>query len=558
MDLKQESAKIQLRFLERVIGQAFQEGATVEAIDAYLATQGVTDPDIWRARVEARKITPLLGAIELRHLGGRDQFRTIFGLTPAPVVVAPSVQSDYPHTEMGDAECFAHLNADDLRFDHRQGRWLISDETTGLWIPDAMERVIALARDASRYRQAKALTIDDIHERKTALLWAAKGESRSRLSNTLALAQALPPLADDGEHWDDDPWLLGCLNGVVDLRTGLLRRATPEERITLRCRVEYDPAATCPLWLSTLQGVFAHEDQEESQRVIDFVQRALGYSITGDCSEECCFFAWGDGANGKGTIMNTVGWLLHYYTDDMPYSTLERSIHGGGIPNDVAKIAGKRFITCAEINEFTLNESRLKALTGRDPMTARFLNQEFFTFIPVGKIWIATNNKPRVTGQDDGIWRRIHLIPFTNTFVGPNKNGKLKDQLKERELPGILTWLVRGAMLWMERGLDPPDTVKVATESYRQESDPLTQFLEACCVIQEGVKAQAAGIWSEYQRYTTGHDDLMRLTDKAFHKAMSRRFRKDIERVGVNRSPQSFYYGVGLMVDRPEPGKVDF
>ena len=176
--------------------------------------------------------------------------------------------------------------------------------------------------------------------------------------------------------------------------------------------------------------------------MIAFMQRALGYSITGDCREECCFFTWGDGGNGKGTVMNTLGWLFGDYTDDMPYSTLERSERGSGIPNDVAKLAGKRFITCAEVNEFNLNEARLKALTGRDPMTARFLHHEFFTFIPVCKIWIATNNKPKIVGQDDGIWRRIHLIPFTQKFEG-RENKQLKDQLRE-ELPGILNWIIAG------------------------------------------------------------------------------------------------------------------
>lgn len=546
MDLKQESAKIQLRFLERVIGQAYKEGASVASIDAYLATQGVQDPDIWRARVEAKKITPMLGAQEFKNIGGRDAFRALFNLDPAPVVVAPSVQSDYPHTEMGDAECFAHLNADDLRYDHRQGRWLISDEHTGLWIPDAMERIVGLARDCSRYRQAKAMTIEDQHERKSALLWAAKGESRSRLNNMLALAQALPPLADDGTRWDEDPWLLGCQNGVIDLRAGTVRKALPEERVTQRVRVSYDPAVTSQVWLSTLQGVFHQEDQVETDAVIDFVQRSLGYSITGDCREECCFFAWGDGANGKGTVMNTVGWCMLDYTDDMPYSTLERSIHGGGIPNDVAKLAGKRFVTCTELNEFTLNESRLKALTGRDPMTARFLNQEFFTFMPVCKIWIATNNKPRVTGQDDGIWRRIYLIPFTNAFLGKNKDPLLKDRLKEHELQGVLTWLVEGARKWMVDGLKPPKTVMVATEEYRQESDPCTQFLNSRCVVQEGAKCVAHVLWSEYQRFTAGADDLFKLSDKAFHKAMNRRFQK-VEQRGESRQRQQVYVGVGLI-----------
>ncbi len=330
---------------------------------------------------------------------------------------------------------------------------------------------------------------------------------------------------------------------MVDLRTGVLRVALPEELITQRCRVAYDPAAESPLWDAMLKGVFAPNDQlteEDGLALARFIQRALGYSITGDCREECCFFAYGEGANGKGTIMNTTGWLLGDYRDDMPYTTLERNVYGSqSIPNDVAKLAGKRYVTCAEVQEFSINESRLKALTGRDPMTARFLNQEFFTFEPVCKIWIATNNKPRITGQDDGIWRRIFLIPFTNKFEGVNKDDTIKDRLR-LEAAGILNWLVRGTQMWLAEGLNAPSIVTAATEEYRLESDLLTPFVQQRLVIAPSAKVRASDAWAEYQNFSQMADDHM--SDKAFHKAMKKRFTFDAGR-------QTVYKGVGLLAN---------
>ncbi len=561
IDIKSAANAEVRKYLERVIGQALREGAEEAVIIKFLVERESVPLDYASkiiTRVNNRDKFPTLGEGQMKKLGGRDAFRAALGLPPAPKP-GTLVALDYPLTELGDAEFLAHKYRDVLRYDRLRERWLKSDAVSGLWLPQQDEQVVALAGLAIRERQRNATKIDDMTLREEATLWAIKGEGRSRLNNMVALAQGLDPLTDDGMHWDENPWLLGCLNGIVDLRTSTFRRGLPEDRVTMKVRVTYDAQAPCPLWLASLDAVFAgHADpavpgtslldqpipspEQPSTEMVSFIQRALGYSITGDCREECCFFSWGVGANGKGTVMNTVGWLLGDYTDDMPYSTLERnSRNGGGIPSDVAKMAGKRFITCSEVNEFTINESRLKALTGRDPMTARFLHKDFFTFQPVGKIWIATNNKPKIVGTDEGIWRRINLIPFTNVFEGSTKNTKLKDELRE-ELPGILNWLIEGAKLWLQDTLNPPDVVKAATAEYRQESDGLTAFIEAKCVLVG--KVQGGMMWAAYQNYCIEHnvEDVFLLKQKPFFQAMEKRFKRSQTRTG-----QAEYHGIGLL-----------
>lgn len=464
-----------------------------------------------------------------------------------PFVPPAAPLLEFPLTEVGDAEFFASLYKGRVYFDHLRQRFLISDEQSGLWLPDATEQLTQMVKDSMRARQKAALAIENLGDRKAATQWALGGESRKRITNTLALVRSERPVADDGLNWDQEPFLLGCRNGVIDLRTGTFRRALAAERVTMRVRVTFDPNATCPLWERTLLEIFSLTNDPPA--MVAFMQRAFGYSITGDCREECCFFTWGDGRNGKGTIINTISWLLLDYIDDMPLSTLEKSVRGGGaIPNDLAKLDRKRFITCAEVNEFTINESRLKALTGRDPITARFLHQEFFTFVPVGKIWVATNNKPKIVGRDEGIWSRIKLIPFNRIFEEHEQNRQLKDLLRQ-EGPGILNWLIAGARTWLAEGLNTPKEIQQATTEYRFEMHPLNGFIASRCVEGEQCSAQAKHLWEAYCTYC---DDLhinevWRLSDKAFYKALRERFQ-------VREGRQTTYSGVGLLASAASRG----
>ena len=455
-----------------------------------------------------------------------------------PVMVSPKqapIPKAFPRTDAGNGELFALLYGDRVRFDHRRRRWLVWGGHW--WSDDNDAEVRRLAKTAVRHRYLNATTIVDLNERAAESRFAVASENRQRLDALLAQAQTEPPISDAGEFWDRDPWLLGVANGVVDLRSATLRGGAPQDRITLHSDVPFEPDARCPRWLRFLGEVFGAD-----QELIDYIWRAVGYSLTGDTSEQCVFTCYGSGANGKSVFLNSLRAVGGSYVYNVPFSTFELEARTS-IPNDLAALAGRRQVTASETNEgVRLNEGRLKALTGCDPVTARFLHGEFFTFRPVAKFWLAVNHKPKVTDDSYGFWRRVRLIPFLQQFKGQAEDKNLATHLAE-DLPGILAWAVRGAMAWYERGLEPPAAVLNATESYRTESDPLAQFFQEQCILEDGCVTAATAAYKAYGAWAVeqGMSERERLTSTAFGRRMADRFEKRHAHSG------NVYVGVGLL-----------
>jgi putative DNA primase/helicase len=402
-----------------------------------------------------------------------------------------------------------------VRFDHRRGAWLVFREHH--WTPDADARVRRLAKASIRERQQAALRIQDDTDRQRAVKWALGSESRTRLDALLTLAQAEPGIADPGTDWDATPLLLGCPNGVLDLTTGTLRPGAPADRITLATSVPYDPAATCPRWRRFVPEVLADDAD-----LIAFMQRAMGYSLTGLTVEQVLFLCYGIGSNGKGTLLNTMRAVLGSYGHATGFSTLELN-QRSGIPNDLAALVGRRFVVASETNDGTrLNEARVKMLTGGDPVSARFLHSEFFEFTPAAKFWLAVNHKPVVRDDSHGFWRRIRLIPFTRTFpVNPNLDREL-----HAERPGILVWAVEGCRAWQAEGLAAPGVVTDATAEYQADSDTLREFIEEACEMDAAAEVHAGDLYAHYKQWTErrGWGDRERLTATTFGRRMAERF----------------------------------
>jgi putative DNA primase/helicase len=425
-------------------------------------------------------------------------------------------------TEAGAAERFARLHGDDVRYDHRRQRWLLWQGHR--WMPDADAAVTRLALTFARVWQRDALDLPN-DQREAATKFAFRLERRDGLNNLLGLAKALKPIADSGGSWDTDPWLLGVPNGVVNLRTGTLRAGRQDDHITMQASVEYDADAQCPRWQAFVSEIFAGDTA-----LAAFIQRAVGYSLTGITTEQCLLLLYGRGSNGKGSFTNTLKHMLGDYAWNMPFATIELRDRAA-IPNDLAALVNRRFITASETNDGTrLNESRVKALTGCDPVTARFLHGEFFTFEPVAKFWLSVNHKPIVRDDSYGFWRRLRLIPFTQTF---EVNPGLAEELRA-EAPGILAWCVRGCESWQREGLHPPAVVTDATREYEADSDVLAGFLSEACEEDPAAEVRASELYDHYRRWSDGHglSERERLTSTAFGRKAAERLRREKTRDG--------------------------
>jgi putative DNA primase/helicase len=423
----------------------------------------------------------------------------------------------YLRTESGNAEMFAAHYGEEVRFDHKQGRWLIWNRKRSRWVEDKQNKVRGMMAAMARRRLRSALRLPEHHEdRQKQIGWALSSESRYRIDASLELAESVPPISDSGEKWDTNPMLLGVANGVVDLRTGRLRDAKPEDRVTLYSPVAFDGDAKCPRFQQFILQV-CNGDTE----LVGFIQRAVGYALTGLTGEQCLFFCDGTGANGKSTLLGVLHYILGDYAVNVPFSALEKAGRSS-IPNDLAMLAGRRFATAIETGEdVRLNESRIKAITGGDPVTARYLYHENFTFDSTHKLWLAFNHKPRIADESEGMWRRVRLIPFTKQFSGAERDDKLLDKLKA-EAPGVLAWAVRGSLVWQKDGLGEPQIVVNASTEYRAESDHLAQFIEDCCVVSPGGSVPSAELWKGYLRWAEDNEEVP-LSRPAFTQRMEQK-----------------------------------
>ena len=404
------------------------------------------------------------------------------------IVKAELKQLEFKLSDLGNAERLVHDFGDQIRYCHAWKKWLIWDGVR--WAVDQSGRIYQLAKKVVRKIYGDAQTGNGYGLRTAIAKHAIASESDSRIKAMVALAQSEVPITPD--MLNSNPWLLNCLNGTIDLRTGELLPHQIEHFITKLASVEFDPNATCPLWHQFLIRIM-----DENEQLIKFLQRAIGYALTGETSEQCLFIFYGCGANGKSTFLQTLGCLLGDYSISTPTETLLVK-RRGAIPNDVARLKGARFVVASESDvEQRLAESLIKQMTGGDTITARFLHQEWFDFEPTHKVFFGTNHRPVIKGTDYAIWRRIRLVPFEITIPEEERDKDLFDKLKD-EASGILAWAVKGCLDWQQRGLGVPEEVKEATDSYREEMDALGEFLKDCCYQKAEAKVSSKQLYEAY------------------------------------------------------------
>jgi putative DNA primase/helicase len=322
-----------------------------------------------------------------------------------------------------------------------------------------------------------------------------QAESVRRRKAFIEAASWIPDLNITTADIDTNPWLFNVQNGTVDLKTGEFREHQHDDMITRIANVEYDEKADCPIWKQ-----FIREIMGCNAELIQFLQIAAGWALTGDTSEQTMFILFGSGANGKSTFLNTLMKLMGDYAIATPTETfMKRS--NDQISNDIARLRGTRLVTTVEAEQGKrLSEPLIKQITGNDALTARFLYGEYFDFVPTFKVFMATNHKPLIKGTDHGIWRRIKLIPFTTTIAPENQDKHLDEKLL-KEGPGILNWLIEGMQTWTEKGLIAPKAISKATEEYRGEMDILGNFLKECCVQNPDATIRVREMFKAYQEW---------------------------------------------------------
>lgn len=415
----------------------------------------------------------------------------IDGGAPKPPASGPGARA-YQLTDIGNAERFVARHGVDVHYLPAWSRWLVWDGRR--WATDQTLDIYRRAKDTVRAMLAEASTLAGM-ERELLAKHAIRSEADGKLKAMLERVKAEPGVAIIPAALDADPWALAVDNGVIDLRTGELHPHTRERLISKISPVVHDPEAECPRWLAFLERVMG-----DNTELIDFLQRAVGYSLTGCTDAQCLFFLHGSGQNGKSTFLELLRTITGEYSSQADFTTfLDKK--SDGPRNDIARLVGARVVTSSEVGEGKrLNESLVKSLTGQDTVTARFLYSEAFEYIPSFKLWLSANHKPVIRGTDNAIWRRIRLVPFTVQIPDEEKNENLLAELKT-ELPGILAWALRGCLAWLERGLDAPTAVTSATEQYRLESDTLGSFLEDWCELDATAAERSTDLYQAYREW---------------------------------------------------------
>jgi putative DNA primase/helicase len=344
-----------------------------------------------------------------------------------------------------------------LRYVADWGRWLIYDGK--VWTADATMLVFDYARAICRTASAEC------NDPSLAGVIA----SARTVAAVERLAKADRRHAATTDQWDVDHWLLNTPGGVVDLRTSITRAHQPADHMTRITAVA--PGGECPAWQRFLARITG-----EDGTLQDFLMRAAGYCLTGSTREHALFFGFGTGANGKGTFLNTLAAILGGYAAVAPMETFTAS-YSDRHPTELAALRGARLVTAQETEEGRhWAESRLKSLTGGDPVSARFMRQDFFTFMPQFKLFAVGNHKPGLRGVDEAIRRRLHLIPFAVSIPAAERDPELSEKLKA-EWPGILTWAIEGCRHWQKMRLAPPAVVTEATDEYLDAEDALATWI---------------------------------------------------------------------------------
>jgi len=491
------------------IMQRYQEHVTSPS-DPYTIEEAVATCD---STYKRPKREPARYQGERRTIGHLGNNAVIMGGydTPLPVTLepkyAPSIFGQYALTDSGNADRFISAANGNMKYNESNKKWYIWSGTK--WTAWALNRITAYARRVAEYITVESDSVTSTCDATTTAgtnqikAWARHATtSQSKRSIDAMVSLSMGHIHSEASDYDTHLDYLPCVNGVIDLTDGTLLQHSREMRYTKVSAIEYDDTAKCPEWLRFVATITGNDKD-----LMQYLQMQVGYSLTGRTDQQALFFMYGNGANGKSTFMNVVAKLAgEYHTKISMDGIIDTDNKGGATPHLVA-LHGMRLTSGSEFPAGKrINESMIKDLTGGDEITARALYSEPFTFRPINKFWLMGNYKPRITGTDNGIWRRLVLLPFEHTIPEAERvPSSVIEATFDKELAGILAWAVQGAIAWyahpQRASLPKPNAVSSAITEYRQEEDTLARYIAEQCDVDANLTCFAKEMITTYHTW---------------------------------------------------------
>lgn len=452
-----------------------------------------------------------------KHGDGADFALALFGKKQKPK------EKQYDQTDTGNAHRLYDRYGRIIRYSYNRKKWYYW--TGRVWVLDESGEIKKMADQICEELKISAYQLQDEDLQEQALKWARRTAGSTAKESMVKECQHLYDVPVSPAAFDDYSDYLNCQNGIVNLKNGELMPHSSELMLSKICCCEYDESHKPPVkWLKFLDDITGG-----NKELLEYIHRSVGYSLTGSGKEQCAYFLYGMGNNGKSTFLDVIADIMGDYAANTQPDTL--MVHskvgslGGGANSDIARLKGARFVTCEEPTEgIRLNEGLLKQLTGGSKVTARFLYGDEFEFIPEFKLWVATNHKPVIRGTDVGIWRRIKLIPFEVNIPPEKVDKNLKYNLRS-EYPQILAWAVEGCIKWQQTGsLAEPETVIDAVKEYRQEMDLIAAFMEQCVVIDyaAGGAVKGTDLFAIYRAWAKENNEW-EMTNNRFGREMAKK-----------------------------------
>ena len=426
--------------------------------------------------------------------GTNTAYASAFPALPLPLTALVSKESLLKPTltDTGNAERLVLVYRPSILYCHKWRKWLVWNKRQ--WHIDGSGTIERLAKETITKFGDAAWAVIDEDKKKRLVNHFFHSQSDSRLRAMISLAESEVPVVPN--QLDTDLNLLNCLNGIINLKTGELLKHSQKYLCTKLAPVNYDANAKCPTFEAFLERAMGGK-----QSLINFLQRSIGYALTGNVNEKAIFFLYGDGDNGKTTFLETIKTILGDYAGQLPVSSLMAKRQSDGSSNDIAQLRGLRFVTSSEAEQGAkLAEAKVKYITGMGTVQARFLYGELFEFPPTHKIFVDANHKPEIRGDDNAVWNRIKLIPFTVSIPKEEQDKNLAAKLRA-EATGILAWAVRGCVEWQKHGLGTPKEINNAVADYRNEMDIVKDFIEERCVGGLDLRIKTSTLYDAFKEW---------------------------------------------------------